>query len=78
MELKWQACRAASDQSSCEVTCGHWAAAGSPDHGRRGMNRGAAPTGGLLLEQGSLSRQGGGGGIRVAYHPPRHKPPEGS
>ncbi len=55
---------------------GKWSAAGSPDRGRRGMSRGAAPTGGLLPGQGTFSRQAGGGSVRVVPRPPRHKLPE--
>ncbi len=57
---------------------GLWTAAGSPERGRKGMSRSAAPTAGLLPGQGALSRQEGGGGVRVVPRPPRHKLPEGS
>ncbi len=57
---------------------GQWSAAGSPDRGRRGMNLGAAPDGGLLSRQGVLSGQRRGGGFRGFPHPPWHKLPEGS
>ncbi len=58
MELKWQACQAASDQPHCEVVGEEMVG-----RGRRGMSQGATPDGGLLSRQGALSGQRGGGGV---------------